>query len=145
MAWINWSTNFKNNDQDDDEHETSEMQFEEYALKLNAGDFASRSKAKARPQTRRFCHLIHKNWTYWRENLDWCWNRNIFAQRLSSVEETDLSSSSWKCTSRTMMERLNSGELKKIIFRIILCFVIIGLMICGRARWLEEEEDSRKN
>ena len=28
------------------------MQFEEYALKLGAGDFASRSKAKAKPQRR---------------------------------------------------------------------------------------------
>ena len=37
---------------DDNEQETSEMQFEEYALKLNAGDFASRSKAKAKPQRR---------------------------------------------------------------------------------------------
>ena len=34
------------------EQETSEMQFEECALKLNAGDFASRSKAKAKPQRR---------------------------------------------------------------------------------------------
>ena len=34
------------------EQETSEMQFEEYALKLNAGDFACRSKAKAKPQRR---------------------------------------------------------------------------------------------
>ena len=40
-------TNLNNNEQ-----ETSEMQFEEYALKLNAGDFASRSKAKAKPQRR---------------------------------------------------------------------------------------------
>ena len=39
-------------DQDDNEQETSEMQFEEYALKLNAGDFASRSKAKSKPQRR---------------------------------------------------------------------------------------------
>ena len=31
--------------------ETSEMQFEEYALRLNAGDFA-RSKAKTKPQKR---------------------------------------------------------------------------------------------
>ena len=38
-------TNLKNNEQ-----ETSEMQFEEYALRLNGGDFASRSKAKAKPQ-----------------------------------------------------------------------------------------------
>ena len=40
-------TNLKNNEQ-----ETSEMQFEEYALRFNGGDFASRSKAKAKPQRR---------------------------------------------------------------------------------------------
>ena len=40
-------TNLNNNEQ-----ETSEMQFEENALRLNAGDFASRSKAKAKPQRR---------------------------------------------------------------------------------------------
>ena len=33
-----------------DEQETSEMQFEEFALKLNAGDFACRSKAGAKPK-----------------------------------------------------------------------------------------------
>ena len=38
-------TNLNNNEQ-----ETSEVQFEEYALILNAGDFASRSKAKTKPQ-----------------------------------------------------------------------------------------------
>ena len=41
-------TNLNNNEQ-----ETSEMQLKEYALKLNAGDFASRSKAKAKPQKKR--------------------------------------------------------------------------------------------
>ena len=40
-------TNLNNNEQ-----ETSEVQFEEYALKLNARDFACRSKAKAKPQRR---------------------------------------------------------------------------------------------
>ena len=40
-------TNLNNNEQ-----ETSEVQFEEYALKLDAGDFACRSKAKAKPQRR---------------------------------------------------------------------------------------------
>ena len=39
-------TNLKNKDQGDNEQETSEMQFEDYALKLNASDFASRSKEK---------------------------------------------------------------------------------------------------
>ena len=40
-------TNLNNNEQ-----ETSEMQFEEYAFRLNASDFSSRSKAKAKPQRR---------------------------------------------------------------------------------------------
>ena len=45
-------TDLNNKDQDDNERETSEMQFEDYALKLKAGDFASRSKGKAKPQRR---------------------------------------------------------------------------------------------
>ena len=40
-------TNLNNNEQ-----ETSEVLFEEYALRLNATDFACRSKAKAKPQRR---------------------------------------------------------------------------------------------
>ena len=45
-------SNLSNKDQEDIEQETSEMQFEENALRLNASDFASRSKAKAKPQRR---------------------------------------------------------------------------------------------
>ena len=41
------------------------------------------------------------------------------------------------------MERLNSGEYN-IIFRIILCFVIIGLTKSGGAAW-QEEEETRKD
>ena len=37
---------------DDNGQETSEMQFEDYELRLNASDFASRSKAKTKPQRR---------------------------------------------------------------------------------------------
>ena len=40
-------TNLNNSEQ-----ETSEVQLDEYALKLNASDFACRSKAKAKPQRR---------------------------------------------------------------------------------------------
>ena len=43
----------------------------------------------------------------------------------------------------TMMERLNCGE-QKIIFKIILCFVIIGLTTNGRKAW-QEEEETRKD
>ena len=54
MAWISWSRTWSNKEDDDNEQEqeTSEMQFEDCALKLNASDFASRSKAKARPRRR---------------------------------------------------------------------------------------------
>ena len=45
-------TDLSNKEDDDNEQETSEMQFEEYALRLNVSDFASRSKAKAKPQRR---------------------------------------------------------------------------------------------
>ena len=45
-------TNLNNKEQDDNEQETSDMQFEDFALKLNASAFASRSKAKAKPQRR---------------------------------------------------------------------------------------------
>ena len=38
-------TNLNNKEQDDNEQETSDMQFENYALKSNARAFASRSKA----------------------------------------------------------------------------------------------------
>ena len=48
-------TNLTNKDQDDNEQETSEMQFKDYALKMNASDFACRSKAKAKPQRRDSC------------------------------------------------------------------------------------------
>ena len=41
------------------------------------------------------------------------------------------------------MERLNSGE-QKIIFRNILCIVIIGLPKSGRKAW-QEEEETRKD
>ena len=84
-----------NNEDDDNEQETSEMQFEDYALRLNASDFASRLKAKAKPQRRNTCRFFHKNNTNWGKNLDRCWTRRIFALRLFSVEETDESSLSW--------------------------------------------------
>ena len=45
-------TNLNSKDQNDYEQETSDMQFEGYALKLNASDFASRSKGKAKPEGR---------------------------------------------------------------------------------------------
>ena len=45
-------TDLSKKEHDDNEQETSEVQFEENALKLNASDFACRAKAKAKPQRR---------------------------------------------------------------------------------------------
>ena len=42
---------------DHNEQETSEMQFEDFALKTNVLAFASRSKAKAKPRRRTSAHL----------------------------------------------------------------------------------------
>ena len=50
FSWL--ETNLNNKEQGDNEQETSEMQFEDCALKSNARAFASRSKAKAKPQRR---------------------------------------------------------------------------------------------
>ena len=120
-------TNLNNKDQDDNEQETSEMQFEDYALKLNASDFASRSKAKAKPQRRdsassstRTIPIGERTWI------------DIEPQKYSvfdyhSVEEIDPSSSSWKSTSRQWWSdwilenrRLSSGSycvLSSLVWR----------------------------
>ena len=50
---IRFVTDLSNNKEDDNnEQETSEMQFEDFALKTNVLAFASRSKAKAKPRRR---------------------------------------------------------------------------------------------
>ena len=59
-----------NKEDDDNEQETSEIQFEEFALKTNVLAFSSRSKAKAKPQKTYFCLLIYKNSTYLKKLLD---------------------------------------------------------------------------
>ena len=135
--------------------------FEENAFKLNAGDFSTRSKAKAKPQQRdsassstrtiltgertwndvepgkhSFCQFIHKNCTYWRENLDWCWTRKTFVLRLSSVEEIG-PSSSWSSTWRRRWsywilenKRLSSGS-----------FCVLSLVVWGK---VEEQHGRRR-
>ena len=51
-GFIKLVTDLSYKEQDDNEQESSEMQFEEFALKLNVLAFASRSKAKAKPPRR---------------------------------------------------------------------------------------------
>ena len=70
------------------------------AVKIECRWFCKPIKGQSKTTKTRFCQLIHKNYTYWWKNLDWCWTRPRLSLRLSSVEETDPSSSSWKPTSR---------------------------------------------
>ena len=136
-------TNLNNKEQDDNEQETSEIQFEECALKFNAGDFAKPIKGQSKSTKTIFCRFIHKNYTYWGKNLDQCWTRKIFALWLSSVEETDPFSSSRMSTSRQwwsdwiLENKRSSSEsfhfLSSLVWRKI-----------GRAVW-QEEEDKRKD
>ena len=119
-------TNLNNNEQ-----ETSEVQFEEYALRLNAGDFASRSKAKAKPQRRDSASSSKRT----RPTGERIW---------TDVEPGEYSISDYEVSKKLihllrhgslpMMERLNSGE-SKTIFRNMSCIVIIGLTKSGRKAW----------
>ena len=59
-----------NKENDDNEQETSEMKFEDFALKTNVLAFASRSKAKAKPRRRtsacsstRTVSFCERSWT----------------------------------------------------------------------------------
>ena len=63
-------TDLSNNKEDDNNQETSEMQFEDFALKTNVLAFTSRSKAEAKPRRRtlaspstRTLHIGERTWT----------------------------------------------------------------------------------
>ena len=79
-----------NKENDNNEQETSEMQFEDFALKTNVFAFESRSKAKAKPQRRtlassstRTVPIGERRWT-----------------DIEPVKTAEYSSSSWSSTSR---------------------------------------------
>ena len=63
-------TDLSNKEYDDNEQETSEMKPEAFALKTDVLAFASRSKAKAKPQRRISASSFYKNCTNWGKNLD---------------------------------------------------------------------------
>ena len=129
-------TNLNNNEQ-----ETSEVQLEEYALRLNASHFACRSKAKAKPQKRDFASsstrtipIRERTWTHvepGKQSLsDYSVSKKLIhlLRHGSLLREDDGAIEFWRI---------------KIIFRIILCIVIIGLTKSGRAVWPEEEETTK--
>ena len=125
-------------DLNNNEQETSEMQFEDYALKSNARAFASRSKTKAKPQRRISASSSTKTIP-------------IGERTWTDIELQDYSSTDYS-VSKKLINLLRHGSLHreddraiefwriKIISRNISCIVIIGLTESGRAAWQEEEE-----
>ena len=120
------------------EQEIPEVQFEEYAFKLDAKDFAFRSKATAEPQRRepagsspRTCPIGKRIW--------------------ADVEPGKYSFSDYEVSKKVMyllrhsqhVYREEDGELKKI-FRHISCIALIGLTVSGKRAW-QEEEETRKD
>ena len=63
-------TDLSNKEHDDNKQETSEMQFEDCALKSNVLSFASRSKAKTKPQRRELAGPSIRTIPIGRKNLD---------------------------------------------------------------------------
>ena len=130
-------TNLNNNEQ-----ETSEVQFEEYALKLNASDFACRSKAKAKPQRRisassstRTIPIGERIWT--------------------DVEPGEYSLSDYEVSKKLIhllrhgsLHRENDGAIEfwrtKDDLQKKSGIVIIGPTTSGRKAW-QEEEETRKD
>ena len=94
-AWINWSQTWTTRTK----MKTSRKP-QKCSSKIVCKWFCKPIKGQSKTTKTRFCQLIHKNFYYWRKNLDWYWTTKIVALRLSNVEETDQSSSSWWSTSR---------------------------------------------
>ena len=134
-------TDLSNKEYDDNEQETSEMKFEEFALKTNVLAFASRSEAEAKPRRRtsassstRTVPFCERTWT--------------------DVEPGTYSHIAYPVSKR-LSTLLRHGDLPreedgaiefwrlKIVFGTNLRIPDIGLMKCGRVEW-QEAEATRK-
>ena len=143
--WVRFShglnkffTDLIDKEYDDNEQETSETKSDEFALQTNVLAFASRSKAKAKPR---------------RSTCDCSSTRTVaICERIWTDIEPATQSNLAHPVSKRLTTLLRHGQLpreedgaiefwrKKIIFRIILCILIIGLTKSGRAAWQQEEE-----
>ena len=71
-SWVRISHGFNKlvTNLNNSEQETSEVQFKEYALKLDASDFCMPIKGQSKTRKTRSCRPFHKNFSYWGKNLD---------------------------------------------------------------------------
>ena len=103
-------TNLNNKDQDDNEQEISEIQFEEYALKIECKWFCKPIKGQSKKKTKtRFCQLMHKNHTHWGKNLDRCWTRRNIQSSIMKCRRNSFIFFVMEDYIEKMMEQLISG------------------------------------
>ena len=102
-------TNLNNNEQDDNEQETSEVQFEDCALKTNVLALASRSKAKAKPQRRDSASSSTKTVPIG-ENLGPILNHKLIRPSIIQCRSNWALFFVMVIYLEKMMERLNSGD-----------------------------------
>ena len=120
------------------------FKLEEYALKLDAIDFASRSKAKAKPQRRepagpssRIVPMERRNW------IDIEPGKHSLSEYEVSKKVIHLLRHSQK-VHREEDGAVHFLEKKKKIFRIHSHRLFIGLTIDGKYSW-QQEEEARKD
>ena len=90
MAWISWSRIWTTMSRKPHKCSSKNM------IKIECEWFCKPIKSQSKTTKTRTCWLFQKNHTYWQENLDGCWTREIFNLRFWSVEEINPSSSTWK-------------------------------------------------
>ena len=76
-----------NKENDNNEQETSEMQFDNFVLKSNARAFASRSKAKAKPRRRTPACSSARTVPTGEKKVDWCRATRLFVQSITQCQK----------------------------------------------------------
>ena len=131
-----------NKENDNNEQETSEMQFDNFALKTNVLAFASRSKAQGKPRrpstacsSTRTVSIRERKWNdielgaQHDQAYPWAKRLNTLLRHGEFPREEDVANEFWRL---------------KIIFGKILTTHSIGLMRCGRVQW-QKAEATRKD
>ena len=144
QSWVRISHGSNNFliDSNNNDTEILEHLLEEQALQLKVKDFASRSKAKAKPQRRDLVDysqsIIPMNERKWIDIEPG--NYSLSAYEVSK-KVIHLLRHSQQYNEKTT-EQFNSGEFR-IIFGINFHKFFIGLTIVGKHAWQEEEEERK--
>ena len=130
-------TDLSNKEDDDNEQETSEMQFEEFASKTDVLVFAIRSKAKAKPR-RRTSTCSSAGTILSVKDLGLILSQKLIRLSLTQCHNNWVLFFVMVIHLEKKMGRLNSGDWK-IIFGTNLSSLNKGLMKCGKVKWQEAE------